>query len=277
MSDDVKMAFAVEVKKEEAQLNLARASLLFAQYLGDPFETHLYLNRLHQFAATIRPACEEATTDAAKLDRLNTFIFEELNFSGNSADYYHPDNSFLNRVLDSRQGIPITLSVVYLEIGWLLGLPVFGVNMPGHFLVGYEGRHFATVIDVFNGGRLLNDEALLELAQLPEAELGQFKRELLRPTAKKTILLRMLNNLKHSYVKTQTWELAYKVTDLILEVQPSLISEIRDRGLLAYRLNRLQEAIFDIQHYLILAPNARDADWLQDYLTAMENRLAQAN
>jgi len=278
MSSEAKAAFGVEVSKEEAQINLIHAGFLLAEHLTRPFDKDLYLNLLQSMADNIRPSLEKAESDQARIQALNEYLFTDLKFIGNTANYYHPDNSFLNKVLDLRRGIPITLSVIYLELGWSLGLPVSGIGLPGHFIVGYGTPELITFIDVFNQGRLLSEEdCLVELAQLPLSDLMAFRRDYLKPVTKKAILLRMLRNLKQIYVALKDWEASYKTVDLMLQVEPALAAEIRDRGLIAYRLNRLKEAIFDVRHYLMLAPNERDAEWLEQHLQAMESKLARLN
>jgi regulator of sirC expression with transglutaminase-like and TPR domain len=112
---------------------------------------------------------------------------------------------------------------------------------------------------------------------MPPSERLAFKEEFLRPISKKAILFRMLLNLKQIYLRLEDWELAHRTIDLMLLVQPDLASEIRDRGVVAYRLNRLQEAVFDIQRYLFLTPNAPDAAWLKQQLELMEERLSRLN
>ena len=196
---------------------------------------------------------------------------------GNEGDYYHPENSFLNKVLELRQGIPISLSVIYLAIGWRLDLPVYGIGIPNHFIVGYGYPDTIAYVDVFNQGKILNELDLLDLAQLPECDLEPFREDYLKPTPRKRILHRMLLNLKYIYVQQKDWSKAYKASDLILQIHPDLASEIRDRGLIAYRLNRLGDAIYDIRNYLTLAPNAGDAEWLTQHLQTMERKLANLN
>jgi regulator of sirC expression with transglutaminase-like and TPR domain len=276
MTINEKNAFRAQLAKDE-KLELAHAALLMAAYVGDPFDPAFYLYRLASMAEAGRSTVAAAATLEGRIERLNAHLFDELGFHGNDRDYYHPDNSFLNQVLERRTGIPITLSVVYLEIGWLLGLPLYGVGMPLHFIVGCDVDGHSRLIDVFNRGRWLTEADCLEICQLPQSDLIPFRAEHLKPVTKKAILLRMLLNLKQIYISQKIWDKAYRVVDLMLEVQPDSPGEIRDRGLLAYRLNHLQEAIFDIKHYLSFAPDQAEAEWLREHVIKMETKLLQSN
>jgi regulator of sirC expression with transglutaminase-like and TPR domain len=277
MSLRVKECFTREVQKKESDLNLAYAALLMAEYLTGPFDTGLCLSTLDEMAEMIEPALHRAESDEAMIKALNRCFFKELKFSGNIKHYYHPHNSYLNKVLELRLGIPISLSVVYLEVGWRLGLPLWGINLPGHFIVGYGPETEAIYIDVFAEGRLLSELDCLSLTQGRIASPQQLKTRYLKPTPKKRILLRMLLNLKQIYVNLEDWESGYRVVDLMLTVEPGQTNEYRDRGLMAYRLNQLRAASQDIERYLFLTPQSPDAGWLKQHLETIEERLLRLN
>ncbi len=277
MSRQIKAAFSRELTKSEEQLNLAYAALLLAEYLSDPIDTAYYLSLLDEMAEAVQPAILSAATELAALEALNQYLFGRLKFSGNNENYYHVYNSFLHKVLELRTGIPITLSVIYLEVGWRLGLPVWGVGLPGHFIVAYGPTDRPIYIDVFNQGLRLSEADCLALARAPMSDLEAFQAHFLKPVTKKAILYRMLLNLKQIYLRTENWELAYRVVDLILLVAPTQTTELRDRGLIAYRLNRRQAAILDLQRYLFLVPHAPDADWLRKRVETMEEGLLRLN
>ncbi len=277
MRSSAREAFAAEAGKADEQINLLYAALLLAGHLSRAFDTSLYVNLVGEMVEIVRPAMSAAQTAIDRVGILNHYLFDELKFSGNAANYYHPHNSFLNKVLDLRRGIPISLSVIYLEIGWALGLPVSGIGLPGHFIVGYDVPENPLFIDVFNGGKLLTVEDCLELCQLPLSDLIPFKRDYLKPVSKKAILYRMLLNLKQIYVALEDWETSYKTVDLMLQIYPDRANEVRDRGLIAYRLGRLHAAIADVQEYLVLAPDNPDASWLEQHLEMMELKLGRLN
>jgi regulator of sirC expression with transglutaminase-like and TPR domain len=273
----MKKYFITEINKAEAQLDLARAALLFSQHLTQAPDLSGYLAGLDIMAEAARPWVEGTQTAMAKIEALNRYFFEELNFQGNARDYYNPNNSFLDRVMDLKLGIPISLSVLYLEIGRRLALPLWGIGMPGHFIVAGGSLNQPLYIDVFNQGQLLTEEDCLTLCNITETQRTSFKKQFLRPATKKEILFRMLLNLKHIYINAENWPAAHTTVDLLLAIQPDQASEFKDRGLLAYRLDRLQEAIFDLKRYLFLTPNSPDKEWLEERLMLMEEKLSQLN
>jgi regulator of sirC expression with transglutaminase-like and TPR domain len=276
MRNQVKEAFRRELAKDQAEINLAYAALLFAEYLTGPIDVSLYLSRLDAMAEALQPALLSAETDQDRVEAINQYLFGELHFTGNTNNYYHADNSFLHKVLDLCTGIPISLSLVYLEIGWRLGLPLWGIGLPGHFIVGYGPPDDPLYLDVFNGGLLLSEADCLALARVPMSNRQSFREYFLKPASKKAILYRMLLNLKQIYLKAEQWEEAYRLVDLMLIVGHQT-TDIRDRGLIAYRLERRQAAIFDLQRYLFLLPHARDAAWLKKRVETMEEELLRLN
>jgi len=277
VTNGAKETFAAEVSQEDKQLNLFYAALLLAAHLSQNFETGLYVSVLREMVEIIRPAIRAAPTPLARVEGLNHYLFNELKFRGNQENYYHPHNSFLNKVLDLRRGLPISLSVIYLEMGWALDLPLSGIGLPGHFIVAYDVVKEPIYIDVFNQGKLLTVEGCLALCQLPLSDLIPFQRDYLKPVSKKAILFRMLLNLKQIYVALEDWERGYKTVDLMLQIYPDRAGEIRDRGLIAYRLEWLHAAIADVRQYLALAPDSLDASWLQQHLALMELKLGRLN
>lgn len=270
--------FAKEIARDETELNLARAALLLAGHITQSGETPTYyLNLLDDMARAVQLAVDSASTPLAALERLNHYLFTELGFYGNREDYYNPNNSFLNQVLDLRTGIPISLSVIYLEIGWRLGLSLQGIGMPGHFIVSYKLPDDAIYVDVFNGGRILSEDDCLALSTALVTNRALFRQNYLLPVSKKAILFRMLMNLKQIYLQHEAWEPAHRTLDLMLLVRPDQSDEFRDRGLVALRLQRWQEADFDIRRYLFLTPNAPDLVELKQHLDIIEEHLSRLN
>lgn len=277
MLQKVRTAFAQEVAKGETHINLAYAALLISEYLTGAVDISLYLAMLDEIADAAQPSVQAATSNRQTLDTFNRYMFEEKQFAGNAIDYYAPDNSFLNRVLETRVGIPISLSVIYMEVGQRLGLPVWGVGMPGHFIVGYGASSDPTYVDVFDRGHILSEDDCLAICNVSPANRLDFRNQFLKPATKKSILFRMLLNLKQIYVNREAWELAYKTVDFMVLVRPREVTEIRDRGLLAYRLNRLQQAMFDINRYLFLEPDSLESSWLTKRVETIEEQLTRLN
>jgi regulator of sirC expression with transglutaminase-like and TPR domain len=186
---------------------------------------------------------------------LNQYLFDEQRFSGNRGKYEDPRNSCLNEVLDRRTGIPITMSLVYLEVARRAGLSMHGVNFPGHFLVRCPGvkRAPLCIIDPFHGGALLSEGSCKTLLRRHAGEDVEYSRAMLAPATRAQIVVRMLLNLKHLYVHMRSFPQAYLVTELLVTMTPSALSELRDRGLLAYHLNDMTGALRDLQTYLKLS------------------------
>ena len=163
------------LRKDEGLIDLAATALLIAEHLTQPFNKQLYLDRLDKIAAALRPRIAAADSDNEIIDTLNYFLFGQIRLSGNTDDYYNPNNSFLNRVLDTRKGIPISLSVIYMEIGQRLHLPLWGVSLPGHFIAAYGAENDPIFIDVFNRGRILTEDDCFEIARIPADDQATFK------------------------------------------------------------------------------------------------------
>ena len=269
--------FEKEINRAEPDINLARAALLVARAINPRVDVAASLAKLDAMAQSVRDAVADDASAAEKFAALNEYFFGREQFSGNRADYYHPQNSFLNYVLVTKIGLPITLSVIYLEIGWRLDLPVAGIGLPGHFVVAFFGGDDVVYVDPFNDGQLLTEDDCLDIAQVPEDDRIPFRRDYLKPMTKKAILYRMLLNLKHVYVTHQEWDRAHRVADLLVSLRPGELNQLRDRGLIAYRLDRLQDAVFDIRQYLLQNPNASDADWLKNHLENLQTKLLRLN
>ena len=269
--------FEKEINRLEPELNLARAALLIAKAMNPRVDVAASLAKLDDMAQTVRHQAGENASAHRRFSALNEYFFVHEQFSGNRADYYHPQNSFLNYVLVTKIGLPITLSVIYLEIGWRLELPVAGIGLPGHFVVAFTAADDVIYVDPFNDGQLLTEDDCLDIAQVPEDDRLPFRRDYLKPMAKKAILYRMLLNLKHVYVTHQEWDRAHRVADLLVALRPGELNQLRDRGLIAYRLDRLQDAVFDIQQYLLQNPTASDADWLNNHLENLRAKLLRLN
>jgi len=161
-------------------------------------------------------------------------------------------------VLDRRTGIPITLALVYMEVARRAGIEVEGVNFPGHFLVrcrGVQGSRYSRdlIIDAHHGGALLSDDMCRALLARHAGDGAVWDSHLLAHATKVQILTRMLLNLKRAYVRLFSFQQARDVTELLLSVDPAAVTELRDRGLLAYHMNDLPSALRDLQSYLQLA------------------------
>lgn len=231
-----------------------------------------YLDRFDELAETARPRIAPFPS-AERIVRFNQFLFRELGFAGNGDDYDDPRNSFLNEVLDRRSGIPITLALVYTEIGARIGLPVVGVGFPGHFLVRWMGEQQA-LIDPFFGKVITREECAerLRAAYGPEARMDE---RLLAPATPREILSRMLRNLKVNYLGRGDLARALSAVDRILIVTPDDANELRDRGTLYFRLECFAAALADFERYLALAPRDPMAEEIRSRLPELRREAAR--
>jgi regulator of sirC expression with transglutaminase-like and TPR domain len=253
--------FREMVSRPPEQVDLAAASLLIAldEYPG--LNVSDYLERIDLLAertsAQLQPDAAERPLEAIK--SINYQLFEIEGFRGNREDYYDPRNSFLNDVLDRKTGIPITLSVLYMEVGRRIGLKIEGVGMPGHFIVKCRHNGAEIFVDAFGRGEILLEEGCArKLTQLHGKDF-QFNRSCLDAVNHSQILTRMLHNLKAIYWNQQNYVKALGVIDKLLLINPTAAAEIRDRGFAHYQLNHLSPAIRDWSCYLELRPSAPDA------------------
>jgi len=207
----------------------------------------------------------------------NEYLFDELGFRGNDGDYYSPMNSCLNQVLMERTGLPITLSLVYLEIGRRLGRPLFGIGMPGHWLVEYDDGELRRFIDPFHQGRLLEAEACLALASRVTGLDLAGNQAALQPVSKRQMALRMLNNLRAAYLRRGTWPKALQVQDLLVDSTPGEGTEYRQRGYLRLQMKHYREAASDLQRYLELSPQAKDRAEIEKRLQSLQRWMAGMN
>src|SRR5881296_3193851 len=193
-----RQAFAALLDLPDGAIDLGHASLLIAREEYPDLDVGIYLARLDDMAASIRGRMKRAEGATSQIAHLNRLLFEEMGFRGNREEYYDPRDSFLNDVLDRRIGIPISLSMVYLEVGRRIGCRLAGVAFPGHFLVRTLGRETwpEILIDPFNRGQILTEQECR--SRLLETYGGQvpYRPELLKRARNKEILQRMINNLK---------------------------------------------------------------------------------
>ncbi|HJY82580.1 MAG TPA: tetratricopeptide repeat protein [Candidatus Binatia bacterium] len=276
MSVSARERFTQLVTGLEEELDLAEAALLIAQEEHPEMDVAAYLRRLDGLAAAVRARLPQTPEPTDIIDNLNIQLFREEGLTGNEGEYYDPRNSFLNEVLDRKRGIPITLSVIYLEVGRRLGLPLVGVGFPGHFLVKYSGVNGEVVLDPFAGGVTLTREDLAQRLRKMYGDANPFLAQipqLLAPAGKKEILVRMLRNLKGIYLQKNDFTRALAASDRILLVAPDLATEVRDRGAVHQRLGHLQAAQQDLRRYLQMAPDAEDAEAVRTIISRMMARL----
>lgn len=223
--------------------------------------------KLADLAEQVRGAIsrEAAGSDSEEAARAFTGFFHgALGFAGNREDYHDPANSCLTYVLSTRRGLPITLSVVMVTLGRSAGLDLFGVGTPGHFLTGIRLPEGVRYLDPFSGPDLMDEDAALGLVQqvanFPDRELRPF----LGPVEPRGILIRMLNNLKVSYMHSGELEKLLRTLTWLVELDPGNLAEVRNRGLILLRLGRTKEGAAELLRYLEASPDAGDLSVIRD-------------
>lgn len=265
----------------EPEINLAHAALLigYDEYPG--LDIGAYLGHLDTYARSIAARLPAGANYEVKIGALNQFLFEDEGFTGNATDFYDPRNSFLNAVIDRKLGIPITLSVLYMEVGQRIGLQFAGVSFPGHFLVKLPLDNALIVIDPFNGGIALDEDDLKQrLRQTYGDTSGPATApvmSLLASASKKQILLRMLRNLKAVYVHRGEGDKALAAINRALILAPNAPEELRDRGDLYRSLECFRSALADYTAYLARKPDAMDAAIIRERVLALQKIATRLN
>jgi regulator of sirC expression with transglutaminase-like and TPR domain len=256
---------------------LAEAALLIAAEEYPDLVVPDWQERLadlgHRAAERITPELGLAAATAA----LRRLLADEEGFRGNAADYYDPRNSFLNDVLERRLGIPITLSLVYMDTGARAGLTVRGIGLPGHFVVQAERGGEQSLLDPFHGGRFLDQEGCAALLARVHGPGARLRPEHLRPVSGRQILVRMLANLKGVYTTLGDARRALAAVDRLLLLAPEARGELRDRGRLHARLGHRRAAIDDLEAYLSVEPRPPDAAEVLGQLRALRQALGSLN
>ena len=268
--------FAEMLARPDEGVDLARAALLIACEEYPALDLPLYLGRLDAMGEAVRRRLSTAD-GAGAVAALNAHLFEEEGFRGNDEDYYDPRNSFLNEVLDRRTGIPITLSTVYIEVARRAGVAAEGVGLPGHFIVKVSDKGGDVLVDPYHGGARLSEEDCQD--RLDRIYAGRLKVDpaMLAPCGRKSILARMLRNLKGIYLKTGEQERALRILDLLLQVNPHSGEDVRDRGLLYAAMDCYALAARDLQAYVDLVPGAPDAADLREKVAEYRGKAARVN
>jgi regulator of sirC expression with transglutaminase-like and TPR domain len=194
------------------------------------------------------------------INAMNEYIFEKQAFVGNVQDYYDPRNSYLNDVLARKTGIPITLSVLYIELARRIGFKLHGVGFPGHFLIKYAETDLEIVLDPFSKGRILAyEDYQVLLDQLYNGQI-KFEKSFLNTVTNEQVLIRMLRNLKDAFVYSYDYDKALMATDMVLSIDQNIAEEFRDRGMIFYYKQLYENALSDLTRYLENKPDANDAD-----------------
>ena len=260
--------FAAAVSVPDDEIDLARAALLLARDAYPEIDPDAYVRQLDMWASSIRGAVESRPSDPL-FGIVTDLLFDRLGFRGSEPDYSDPRNSYLNQVIDRRRGLPIALSVIYLEIGWRVGLP-------GHFIVRCDSGPRTWFIDPFHQGGVLDEEDCARLMRRTAGDLP-FSRRLLLPVTRRQILARMLHNLRATYVQRDMLREAQPVIERLIELDPALSEPLRDLGLIHFRQGAYRRAIDLLESYLGLAPDTDDIASIRQVIGAARAEMARRN
>lgn len=264
----------------QGELDLAQAAMVIARLEYPDLNPTNSLRIIDSLAEAIKKRIPESATLEQKLRAIVQYLFHEENYRGNDTNYYDPRNSCLNEVLVSKLGIPISLSVLFIEIARRLDLRVDGISFPGHFLVQVRCDEGLIVLDPFNHGETLSEYQLrrrLVDIQGDDEAYNFDLREWLVPASPHEMLVRMLRNLKRIYMEERDNEKAIAAMSLILIADPSSSLELRERGLLYRDMEAFRAALADLTEYLKLKPDADDAEVVHHLIIELKGINARLN
>ncbi len=261
--------FYQEINQPDEKINLANAALYIAQEEYPDLDPAEYLNALDTMALEVQERMSAEPYPLRIIQTINQYLYDDLGFSGNTTDYYDPRNSFLNEVIDRRIGIPITLSLIYLEVARRINFPMVGVGMPGHFLIRPEFEDVAIFVDAFERGNIIFAQDCQKRLNDIYGEPVELQQEFFAPVTSRQFLVRMLSNLKIIYLNREEWEKALAAVERILLLFPGVPLELRTRGLIHYQLGHWTSACEDLETYLAKVPSAEDAPNIRLLLNQM--------
>lgn len=237
------------------------------------FDAAHYREKINEYARRADARVNGVLGAHSVIQSLNHYLFEEEGFRGNTGDYYNPANSFLNDVLDTRQGIPITLSILYVAIGRRIGLNLRGVSFPGHFLVRFESEDGVLFIDPYHKGKILSEQECVERLKEMYGNDLPYHEAFLAPAGHREVLLRMLTNLKLIAFMQRDYPMALQLLNRILLFKPEGPVELKERGLVEYQLECFAPALRDLENYLKKQPDDPDRPDLENYLEDLRNKV----
>lgn len=262
------------LQRPDAQIDLARAALLVAAENDPTLDVDTEMARLEQWAGELGRRIDPSWNNLQRLARLRTFMYEDLGFKGDVRGYYSPANSLLHSVMSRRLGIPLTLSIVFMEIGWRIGVPFEGVGFPGHFLVRLTGEPGDLLLDPYDHGASVHEEDCRRMIELTTGGTVPYDPSMIRSLGKRDMIARLLFNLKVSCLKANDDPGALSAVERLLLLHPDDPPELRDRGLLLYRMDRYRDARGSLLAYLRARPDALDREVIERHLAALEMMLS---
>ena len=265
--------FYQETQQPDECIDLGKAALYIAQEEYPELDPKEYLNTLDRMAEELSARLPANRYPLLIIQNINQYLYDNLGFNGNNNDYYDPRNSFVNQVIDRRVGIPISLSLIYLEIARRIDFPMVGIGMPGHFLISPNFEEMEIFVDTFNHGEIIFPQDCQDRLNQIYKQNVIFQPEYLEAVSKKQFLARMLNNLKIIYVHQQELEKALAAVERKLLLFPDAPIELRDRGLLLFQLGYFSQAIRDLENYLEIVPDSEDVSTIRSLLSQLRKSI----
>ena len=260
---------ALEVANEVgSDFDLATGALLIASTDDPNVDIEGVCANLDRMADAARARTPEDAGPLESLNAITDLLFGVIGFTGNRDDYYDPNNSYLNQVLERRQGIPITLSLLCIEVGRRAGVPVLGIGMPGHFLVRHrdEENYF---VDAFNGGLLMSRDECGAVMREAAGDSARLEAHHLDPVTPREILARILRNLKAIYWDREDFDRCINTIGALMAVLPDRPQEQRDRGVVHLKAGNHQQSADDFAAYIEAAPDADDIETVRNALSRL--------
>jgi len=253
--------------------NLVEKCLKFAQILEYPdLNVDEYIQKIEEIGKTLKESISDVKNPTYLISMLNEHLFENLGFSGDDSDYFDPKNNFLNKVIDKKSGLPITISILYVEIAKFIGLDLKIVGFPSHVLVKYNEE---MILDPFYDGRLLDVDDLQDILDNNFDEQLKFQPSFLDEIESEQILVRLARNLKNSYVQSFVYDKALRCVNMVLAIEPESPEDIRDKGILEERLQNSESALKYLNKYLEINPNAEDVDFILELIRSIKQKINQ--
>jgi regulator of sirC expression with transglutaminase-like and TPR domain len=252
LTDTIDNEFSQLASLADDRIDLAHGALLIAKAAYPDLNESFYLERLDRMAFRVKLDMTANTESEDIITELNYILFEQEKFRGNRENYYDPDNSFLNRVLDRKTGIPITLSLIYIEVAGRLGLDVRGIGLPGHFITALYHAAGKIFIDPFNRGEIRTVDECLEIVRANRGTTVTSDLHRLQPIGRKELLARMLRNLKFIYARQDNDVMLFKTIHWILTLQPEAPAELSARAMLYEAMGNPSLAVKDWQRYIAI-------------------------
>ena len=253
--------------------NLIEKCLKFSQILEYPdLNIEEYINKISRIGMSLKESISDIKNPTYLISMLNEHLFENLGYSGDDDDYYNPKNNFLNEVIDKKVGLPITISIFYVEVAKFIGLELKIIGFPGHILVKYNEE---IILDPFYDGRLLDIDDLQEILDTNFGGEIEFKPEFLDEVGDEQLLIRLTRNLKNSYIQSFVYEKALQCVNMVLAIEPEAPEDIRDKGILEERLQNSEIALEYLNKYLEINPNAEDIDFILELIRSIKIKINQ--